>query len=356
MHTRAASILLLSTAIILQAADKPVGGPYVINVTSKSATVVYLVQREEASLGTDPEKMDRKAPVLRAEKVSFSNLQPGKTYYYDVGGPTVGKGSFKAPPAGPSSFQFVVYGDTRTRHDVHKRVIGAIVKHGTPDFVIHTGDLVSDGADSALWPIFFDIERDLLRKTAFFPSLGNHEKNNRQYYDFFDVTTPYYSFDWGTSHFVVLNSDIGNAAQSKAAKDAYWTEQVRWLEDDLAKSQKADFRFVVAHHPPITAVSKRQDSNQDMVALIPLFEKHKVNAAFFGHDHNYQHFLKNGIHYFVTGGGGAPLYDVGKPPAGITQKVLSTEHFVSVKVDAQTVNIEAIGLDGSRIDSTQLHR
>ena len=68
------------------------------------------------------------------------------------------------------------------------------------------------------------------------------------YYDFFQVTTPYYSFDWGNGHFIVLNSDIGNAASSEKAKSTYWEEQTRWLEEDLRNNQKADYRFVIAHH------------------------------------------------------------------------------------------------------------
>ena len=75
-------------------------------------------------------------------------------------------------------------------------------------------------------------------------------------------------------------------------------------------SQTADFRFVIGHHPPITAVGRRQSDNAYMTALIPMFEKYKLTAGFFGHDHNYQHFLQNGIHYYITGGGGAPLYPV----------------------------------------------
>ena len=38
-----------------------------------------------------------------------------------------------------------------------------------------------------------------------------------------------------------------------------------------------------------------------MTALMPLFEKYHVTAGLFGHDHNYQHYLKNGIHYVITG-------------------------------------------------------
>jgi hypothetical protein len=349
-----ALICALLGASLQVRAEKLVGGPFVVNVGPRSATLVWIVGAGEATLGTEPGKAEKTAPVLRAERVAYTGLEPGTTYYYNVSGLDEGRGSFKTAPRGPADFQFVVYGDTRTRHDMHRRVIAAVLKHGMPDFVLHTGDLVADGADSAQWPVFFDIERELLRNTSFYPSLGNHERNSRQYYDFFNVATPYYSFDWGQAHFIVLNSDIGNAATSNAARESFWTEQVRWLEEDLAKSQKADFRFVIAHHPPITAVARRQGDNPEMAALIPLFEKEHLTAGFFGHDHNYQRYLKNGIHYVITGGGGAPLYDVDKPPAGITQKVISTENFVSVKVTGKSAQLEAFGLDGSVLDRIDL--
>ena len=248
----------------------------------------------------------------------------------------------------------MVYGDTRTRHDVHRRVIGTLLKHGIPDFVVHTGDLVENGDDPALWPIFFDIERELLRQTAFFPVLGNHERNSRNYYEFFQMETPYRSFNWGNAHFLLINSDLANVSASPAAQQAFWAEQTRWMEEDLGQNQAADFRFVVAHHPPFTAVNRRQGNNPHMTALVPMLEKYHVTAGFFGHDHNYQHYLKNGIHYIITGGGGAPLYDVDKPPQGITVKVMSTENFVTVSVDGKVARVEAIDADGKTIDQFEL--
>ncbi len=346
----------LAVAATAAAEDKLVGGPYVVNVGPRTATVMWVVQTGEVSLASSDGSSTKSAPVLRAEKVSFTGLQAGKTYTYDPLNRPDARGSFTTPPApkDPASFEFVVYGDTRTRHDVHRKVIGAILKYSSPQFVLHTGDLVADGADSAQWPVFFDIERELLRKVAFFPSLGNHERNNPQYYEFFDVSTPYYSFNWGNAHIIALNSDIGNVSHSKAARDAYWSEQTRWLEEDLAKSQSADFRFVFAHHPPLTAVARRQGDNPQMTALMPMFEKYKLTAGFFGHDHNYQHYVKNGVQYFITGGGGAPLYDVDKPPEGITKMVVSTEHFLKVKVDGKTVHVEAIKLDGQPMETTEI--
>ena len=86
----------------------------------------------------------------RPGHAALAGLQPNTRYEYDVGGADGVKGLFKTPPNGAGPFQFVVFGDTRTRHDVHRRVIEAILKHGVPDFVLHTGDLVANGDDLSL--------------------------------------------------------------------------------------------------------------------------------------------------------------------------------------------------------------
>jgi predicted phosphodiesterase len=333
--------------------EKIVGGPYAVNVGPRSATVVWLAQKGEAALGTEPGKMEKSAPIIRSESITFAGLVPGTTYYYQSFPGDAGKGSFKTPPLGAAKFQFVVYGDTRTRHDVHKTVVEAILKYAAPDFLIHTGDLVAEGADTSLWPIFFNIERELLRKTALFPALGNHEANAKNYFDFLNARS-HYSYNWGSAHFSVIDSDIENVPGNAAEKQAFWQEQTRWLETDLRDSQGLDFRFVIAHHPPETAVKRRQGENKQMTELEPIFEKYKVSAGFFGHDHNYQHYLKNGVHYFTTGGGGAPLYDVDTPPANITVKVASTENFVIVNVDGKRAHVEARKPDRSVLDVSEL--
>ena len=214
--------------------------------------------------------------------------------------------------------------------------------------------MVADGNDGAQWPVFFQIEKDLLRQAAFFPALGNHERHTRNFENIFKEGAPYYSFDWGNAHFAVIDSDIQNAAIQDRERRAYWTEQIRWLEEDLQTHQKVDFRFVMAHHPPFTAVPSRQGDNPHMIALTPVFEKYRVSAAFFGHDHNYQHYLKNGIHYVTTGGGGAPLYDVSKPAEGITVKAARIENFVNVSVAGKTAHFHAVAIDGHTIDDFEI--
>jgi 3',5'-cyclic AMP phosphodiesterase CpdA len=351
------SLLVLAAlgASCLSAQTKPAGGPFVVNAGQKSATVVWIVETGRASLGAAPDKLETTGIALRAQKATITGLTPGTTYYYNVTGSDDGKGSFKTAPREDTPFQFVVYGDTRTRHDVHRQVIGAILKQSSPDFVLHTGDLVSNGSDNSLWPIFFEIEHELLGKAAFFPVLGNHERNDKNFYDFFDLAAvPYYSFNWGSCHFILLDSDINNVSKSESARQAFWAEQVRWLEEDLQKSQTAAFRFVVAHHPPITAVARREGDNPHMTALLPLFEKYKVTAGLFGHDHNYQHYLRNGVHLFTSGGGGAPLYDVDQPPEGITRKVARTENFLVVDVNGKSVRVRALTPAGETLEVTEL--
>ena len=56
----------------------------------------------------------------------------------------------------------------------------------------------------------------------------------------------------------------------------------------------------------------------------------------------------------ITGGGGAPLYDVDKPDPQFTVKVVSTENFVTISVNGKTAKLQAIALDGRTLDEFEL--
>jgi acid phosphatase type 7 len=133
----------------------------------------------------------------------------------------------------------------------------------------------------------------------------------------------------------ILSTGATPTSPSSTATSAFREEQTHWLEEDLKAHQSADYHFVSAHHP--------------------LLEKYNVTARFFGHDHNNQHYLKDGNHYIVPGGGGAPLYDVDKPPADITVKVASVENFVAVSVEGKTAHVQVIWIDGKVLDEFDLH-
>lgn len=374
--TRRSLLTTLALSLgILQAAEKVVGGPVVVNVRGKRATIAWMVQTSDVKVGKAPGNLDISGPVLRVEKVTLTNLEAGTTYHYDVlGGQPEGQGRFKTPPARKAahdaSYQFAVFGDSWAQTDAHRRLVGLVIK-AAPDFVLHTGDFVYDGNVSAFWPVFFSIEKELLNKVAFYPVIGNHDGTSRLYHDVFDQSEsiPYYSFDWGSAHFAMLNSVVGPGngydahTMSEAVTAAFWNEQLQWLEADLAAAQKADLRFVVMHNPIITSVSGRSKTPSDGLAnhfgekgprMISMFEKYKVQALITGHDQNYQHHVKNGVQYIVTGGCGWKQLPLDPPIPNVTRKAESVDNFLTVKVAGGKAVVEAVRLDGSLIERFQV--
>ncbi len=127
------SFACLSLAVLLAwsssgAEEKLAGGPYVVDVTQRSATVAWVVDGGSVALTTAAGQPVKSSPALRVEKANFTGLKPGTTYNYEVPGHAEARGSFKTPPTGATPFHFVVYGDTRTRHDFHRKVAAAIMK------------------------------------------------------------------------------------------------------------------------------------------------------------------------------------------------------------------------------------
>src|SRR5262249_5231476 len=135
-------------------------------------------------------------------------------------------------------------------------------------------------------------------------------------------------------------TDITNISNSEAAQEAFSSEPVRWLEVDLRKSQSADFRFVSAHHPLVTAVERRQGDNPHMTTLMPVLERYKVTAASLATTTTIST-ISNTVFYSTTGGAAHPLYDLDRPPQGITKVVSRTENFMVVNVNGATVRLEA---------------
>src|SRR5207244_8372489 len=137
---------LSTTAVQFIAAQEEVaGGPFVLGVTGKTAKIAWILKGPQVTLQPGSGAAIT-SPALRVESTSLTSLQPNTRYEYSIPGlGDAGKGSFKTPPAGSEPFRFVAYGDNRTRHDVHRRVIAQILEHGIPDFIIQSGDMVENG-------------------------------------------------------------------------------------------------------------------------------------------------------------------------------------------------------------------
>ena len=85
--------------------------------------------------------------------------------------------------------------------------------------------------------------------------------------------------------------------------------------------------------------------------LEPIFTAGKVQVVLCGHDHNYQHHFANGIHYIVSGGGGAPLYDV-RPDTPFVVTARKVYHYCEIVADGDTMKVRAVEPDGTRLSSS----
>ncbi|HZP80269.1 MAG TPA: metallophosphoesterase [Chthonomonadaceae bacterium] len=258
----------------------------------------------------------------------------------------------EAPRSAPAKpLRFVVYGDTRDGHDVHRKLVVLIMAQD-PDLVLQTGDLVHRGSDAELWKTYDDITGSMRRIVPVYPSRGNHDLGGPGYEE--RVTAPftsgnklYYSFDKGGCHFVSVDSFSSYKPGSP---------QYEWLEKDLAAAQKkAAHTFVYFHTPPYSIGAHGSDLTARRI-LCPLFTKYGVRAVFNGHDHIYYRTRRDGVTYVVTGGGGAPLYPTDPNKGAIEgDKWGSVNHILVCDVSGKTVTMTALRADGTTLDRFSIH-
>ncbi len=292
-------------------------------------------------------------------EVVVDGLESGRRYKYAVQcGDERATGEFATAPDHAAPFMFVVFGDSRSYVGAHRSVVER-VRREVPDFILGTGDMVNEGGSREDWQQFFDIERDLLHENVLFPSLGNHDRQGRgrtadNFRKYFAVpeNSPnperYYAFTYGNSRFLVLDSNAYSFAL---------TDQTAWIEQQLraaTMNKRVKHIFVAMHHPPYS-VSLHGGHTQLRDSWTPMFERYGVDAVVSGHDHNYQRAERNGVHYFVSGGGGAPLYPRSRRASKLDKKAVKymerTNHYLRVHVIGDYVEVTAFRTDGTVMES-----
>jgi 3',5'-cyclic AMP phosphodiesterase CpdA len=356
---------VLAAAGAAEAAPKMLKGPYLQDLAPTSITVMWqLDEQVPAKLVVEgpggPKTID--VPADHIAEARVDGLQPSSRYRYRVEiGDAHWDGEFAtAPPVGKDvPFSFIVVGDSRDGVEQHRRVVERMAQE-VPDFILGTGDMVDEGFRQDQWQQFFDIESASLRDNVYFPALGNHDRQGTgrtadTYRSYFSVpenggeTERYYAFSYAAARFIVLDSNEYSFAL---------TDQTAWLEHELATTRQdptIKHIFVVMHHPPFS-ISLHGGNIDLRERWTPLFEKYNVTCVFAGHDHVYERAEHNGIHYFVTGGAGAPLYPRRPKPNPVdveaVKKFERTLHFLRVSVTANRIEVTAIRADGTTIEST----
>ncbi len=294
----------------------------------------------------------------------INGLDPATEYVYEVrsGSEAISsKGRFRTAPTGGERFSFLVFGDNRSDHASHMLVVQSLVEGAA--FIMNTGDMVSSGEVEEDWDKFFEIEAPLLANSVIYPAVGNHEEHDGEAEIFERVFhTPYeesgsrhetyYSFDYANAHFVVIDDFVRIRdwylciTYGRGIDGCLDPEQADWLERDLenaARDDSIDHVFVFMHEGPYSSKPGRTGSDE-IRWWLPTFAQNKVKIIFSGHDHYYEHGLSgNGLHYVISGGGGAPLYE--RDPG----QVLNTLWPHQVIEGAEAHNYQVVTVDGGYI-------
>lgn len=219
-----------------------------------------------------------------------------------------------------NEFTFVIFGDFRTlRRDrpylpVFKHILNE-VNTIAPSFVISTGDAYYGyGGSFQRFKNEVDYFLSMIKPLSipFFNVIGNHETGGevqRESYIKERFKKLYGSFDFGNSHFILLDTD------ETGKEGTISGEQLKWLRSDLEVNINAENIFIFMHRPlfpvldPELIHGKSFKDKENRDSLHSLFTKNKVRAVFAGHEHLYNDFSKDGVRYVITGGGGSPLYE-----------------------------------------------
>ncbi|HIA02023.1 MAG TPA: metallophosphoesterase family protein, partial [Myxococcales bacterium] len=211
--------LLMSVSVAGAALKK---GPYLQRVTQEGITITWQTSSSSAGYvevhgGASVVMVDSGAKGTLHSTV-INGLKKAKDYTYKifVDGKDSGEGgSFRTAVGPDKAYRFLVYGDNRTQHTQHKKVIAAMMKEQDIAFVLNTGDMVSSGNNESHWQTFFEIETKMLRHWAFFGAVGNHEEykgHANNFVKYFSLppggSDTYYSFRHGNAQFIVVDGHV----------------------------------------------------------------------------------------------------------------------------------------------------
>jgi glucose/arabinose dehydrogenase len=185
-------------------------------------------------------------------------------------------------------FNFAAVGDWECTSHTIDTVNNILDK--SPELVLGLGDFSYDPTTDCWFKIVDPI--DEIMKIA----IGNHDEDSSAELDslmsHFNLTKPYYSFDYQNVHFTIIYSSPGETSHHTIkAPLTEGSEQYKFIENDLAKAStdpNIDWIVAVYHKFAYTSPSILDTVDELRNTLHPLFDKYGVDVVLEGHQHNYQ--------------------------------------------------------------------
>jgi DNA repair exonuclease SbcCD nuclease subunit len=182
----------------------------------------------------------------------------------------------------------------------------------------------------------------------FYATLGNHDWSSADspaaeihYTDkspSWRMPAPYYTFTAGPVQFFAFDTQEDSEAERE------------WLDSELSKST-ARWKVVYGHYHIFSAT--RGDNKELIEKLLPVLEKNHVDIYLNGHDHNLQDLKpEGGVRFFVSGGGGAGLYNLNPYARSIYKQKVNG--FTVLEAGGDYFKISFIGTDGNELHQDTL--
>jgi predicted phosphodiesterase len=221
-------------------------------------------------------------------------------------------------------FRFAVFGDNRYNLKQLKKILDMIAQE-KPDFVIHTGDLTSDGEYKQYMNLLDTIEGFNI-PTIFI--LGNHDTKKRGIDCFLHIFGPEsFYFDINKYRFIFINNAYENAQPEffRLPDDGELSQGVAAGLNDFQMIgleklvQGSDHNFIIMHIPPPVDIYRFHSfikNGDNFIALMKRYAS-RIALVFSGHIHGYGEAKEGGVTYIVTAGAGARLFE---PSRGVINK------------------------------------
>ena len=212
-----------------------------------------------------------------------------------------------------------------------------------PDLVFHTGDFATIKTGDTVEAGAIEAQMDQFRTVTqilglpVFVAPGSRDVPDEDAASAFrHVITggkPYRSFDYGTSHFIVLSSEMPDSEGQISG------DQMIWLQSDLNDHAQAKHTFVFINRtaypsPAVTVDNQGFASDAARDAFTSLMSKYHVNTVFSGGQPMYSASTHDGVNYINTGGAGGAT-TLSPAEGGFT-------HYVLVSIDGSKVTASPI--------------
>lgn len=242
--------------------------------------------------------------ALRSNKVTLTGLEPGTTYYYQVGDGAIWSDtqSFKTPAADAEATNFFILGDIQTGDTANLAAALKKLRAGSYDFGVQTGDAIDNVTmyETHCRPFLNAVNSGTLGGVDLIHVLGNHEyygdadgKISKAIYDLPEsAQNSWYKMEYGKVCVVVVNhgtklsetlADIAENLTTDCVwkvlvshEPIYGTESVSATPEILASIEKAGFSFVFGGddhayartYPMLGGVKQAENSRNGVVYFV----------------------------------------------------------------------------------------